>query len=286
MRRFWENETRIGYGLLAPSLLTITVVAFIPIAAVIWISLHRSLPIYGVFEFQGLQNYLQLLQDARFLRSLWNTIYITVVAVSLELILGLAMAMLIHQSFPGRGLARAAILIPWAIPTVVSAKMWEWILNPDFGVLNHILGTESHWLGHPLLAIHAVILVDVWKTTPFAALLLLAGLQIIPDDLYRAARVDGAGAWQRFWKITLPLLMPVMLITVLFRTLDTFRIFDVVYVLTGGGPANTTETLSLYAYKLYFQTLDFGFGSAVSVVIFLCILLLSTLFLKLMVRRT
>lgn len=286
MKRFLEDEGRIGYALLSPSLLAITLVAFVPIAAVIWISLHRSLPVYGVFEFQGLQNYLQLVQDPRFLRSLWNTLYITGVAVALELVLGLAIALLIHQSFPGRGLARAAILIPWAIPTVVSAKMWEWILNPDFGVLNYLLGIEAHWLGHPALAIHAVILVDVWKTTPFAALLLLAGLQVIPNDLYRAARVDGAGAWQRFWNITLPLLKPVILITLLFRTLDTFRIFDVVYVLTGGGPANTTETLSLYAYKIYFQTLDFGFGSAISVVIFLCIMLLSLIYLKLMVRRT
>jgi multiple sugar transport system permease protein len=163
--------------------------------------------------------------------------------------------------------------------------MWEWILNPDFGVLNYLLRTDAHWLGHPMLAIHAVILVDVWKTTPFAALLLLAGLQVIPDDLYRASKVDGASAWKRFFHITLPLLKPVILITVLFRTLDTFRMFDVVYVLTGGGPANTTETLSLYAYKLYFQMLDFGYGSVVSVVIFVCIMTLSLVYLRLLMRR-
>jgi multiple sugar transport system permease protein len=285
MRRFFESEERVGYGLLSPSVLTIALVALIPILTVFWLSLHKSMPVYGIFEFRGLGNYLDLLQDGRFLQSLFNTLYITVVAVSLELVLGLAIAMLIHENFPGRGLARAAILVPWAIPTVVSAKMWEWILNPDFGVLNHLLGTNAHWLGHPVLAIHSVILVDVWKTTPFAALLLLAGLQVIPEDIYRASKVDGASAWKRFFHITLPLLKPVILITVLFRTLDTFRIFDVVYVLTGGGPANTTETLSLYAYKLYFQMLDFGYGSVVSVIIFVSIMTLSLVYLRLLMRR-
>jgi multiple sugar transport system permease protein len=285
MKRFFENEERIGYGLLSPSVLTVALVAVIPIITVFWLSLHRSLPVYGIFEFKGIANYVELLGEPRFLRSLVNTIYITVVAVSLELVLGLAIAMLIHENFPGRGLARAAILIPWAIPTVVSAKMWEWILNPDFGLLNYLLGSNTHWLGHPVLAIHSVILVDVWKTTPFAVLLLLAGLQVIPEDLYRAGKVDGAGAWKRFFHITLPLLKPVILITILFRTLDTFRMFDVVYVLTGGGPANTTETLSLYAYKLYFQMLDFGFGSVVSVIIFVCIMTLSLVYLRLLMRR-
>jgi multiple sugar transport system permease protein len=285
MKRFFESEAKVGYSLLSPSVLTIALVAFIPILTVFWLSLHRSLPVYGIFEFKGFANYIQLLQDTRFLRSLANTAYITVVAVSLELILGLGIALLIHESFPGRGLARAAILVPWAIPTVVSAKMWEWILNPDFGVLNHVLRTDAHWLGHPILAIHAVILVDVWKTTPFAALLLLAGLQVIPEDIYRASKVDGASALKRFFHITLPLLKPVILITVLFRTLDTFRMFDVVYVLTGGGPANTTETLSLYAYKLYFQTLDFGYGSMVAVIIFVCIMTLSLVYLRLLMRR-
>src|SRR5574337_1640040 len=160
--------------------------------------------------------------------------------------------LLLHQPFRGRGLFRAFVLIPWAVPTVVSAKMWEWILNPDFGILNYLLmqtglvSTPINWLGDRVVAMHALILADVWKTSSFATLILLAGLQMIPEELYEAAQVDGAGRWRTFRLITLPLLQPSILIVLLFRTLDAFRIFDLVYVLTGGGPANTTETLSVY----------------------------------------
>jgi multiple sugar transport system permease protein len=168
--------------------------------------------------------------------------------------------------------------------------MWEWIFNPDFGVLNFflrnlgLLSSSQNWLGDPTLALHAVIFADVWKTTPFVALLLFAGLQVLPADIYEAARIDGANAWQRFWRVTLPLLMPVFLTTLLFRTLDAFRIFDSVYVLTGGGPANTSETLSIYAYKLLFQTLQFGAGSAVAVLTFGCVMVVSLFYIKLLTR--
>lgn len=285
MKGLFDDERTVGYALLTPSLVAIGLVAFLPILVVFGLSLHRSMPVFGISRFIGVGNYAFLLKDPRFLKSLFNTLYITVVSVSLEVLFGLLIALFIHQSFKGRGLVRAAILVPWAIPTVVSAKMWEWILNPDFGILNYLLGSDVNWLGHPIFAIHAVILVDVWKTTPFAALLILAGLQVIPEDLYKAAKVDGAGAVRAFFHITLPLLRPVILIAFLFRTLDAFRIFDVVYVMTGGGPANTTETLSIYAYKLYFQTLEFGYGSAVSVITFLCIMTLSLLYIRLIAVR-
>jgi multiple sugar transport system permease protein len=170
--------------------------------------------------------------------------------------------------------------------------MWEWILNPDFGLLNYLLqqigllSSPLNWLGDRVLAMHALILADVWKTSPFVALILLAGLQMIPEEVYEAARVDGAGRWQIFRRITVPLLLPFILIVLLFRTLDAFRIFDLVYVLTGGGPANTTETLSLYAYKLLFQTLQFGYGSAVAVVTFLTVLLISAACILLLRRQS
>ncbi len=287
----WRNplstpDLRLASILLAPTLVIILCVAIYPIVNVVWLSLHRKMLIFNISEFVGLGNYAHLLGDARFWNSLFNTFYFTVVSVSLELVFGLLIALAIHRAFPGRGMIRAVVLIPWIIPTVVSAKMWQWIYNPDFGIMNFLLrecgliSENVNWLGNKYLAIHAVILTDVWKTTPFMALLLLAGLQVIPEDLYRAAMVDGASAWRRFWHITLPLLRPAILIALLFRTLDAFRVFDTVYVLTGGGPGNTTETLSVYAYKLMFQTLQFGYGSTVSVVTFLCVMSISVLYIK------
>jgi multiple sugar transport system permease protein len=285
-----KKESTLAKLFLAPALLVIAAVALYPILNVIWLSLHRKLLIFGIHRFIGLENYAYLLQDARFWRSLGNTIYFVLLSTALEMLLGLATALVMHQPRAGKNFIRAAVLVPWAIPTVVSARMWEWIFNPDFGVLNFLLrkigllSSPQNWLGDPTLALHAVIFADVWKTTPFVALLLFAGLQVLPADIYEAARIDGANAWQRFWRVTLPLLMPVFLTTLLFRTLDAFRIFDAVYVLTGGGPANTSETLSIYAYKLLFQTLQFGAGSAVAVLTFGCVMIVSLFYIKLLTR--
>jgi multiple sugar transport system permease protein len=280
-----------AFLMILPAYLLIGAVAIFPILSAFRISLDRRMLVFGISHFVGLDNYRFLIQDPRFWGSFLNTVYFSIVSVSLELTLGLVMAILLHRSFRGRGLVRAVVLIPWAIPTVVSARMWEWILNPDFGLLNYLLqqigllSSPLNWLGDRVFAIHALILADVWKTSPFAALILLAGLQMIPEELYEAARVDGAGRWQIFWRITVPLLLPFILIVLLFRTLDAFRIFDLVYVLTGGGPANTTETLSLYAYKLLFQTLQFGYGSAVAVSTFLTVLLISAACIFLLRRQ-
>jgi multiple sugar transport system permease protein len=158
--------------------------------------------------------------------------------------------------------------------------MWEWMYNTDFGILNYLLGARINWLGSPFWALNAAVFMDVWKTTPFVVILLLAGLKVIPRELYQAARIDGASPWQLFRRITLPLLLPVVLVVLIFRTLDAFRIFDAVYVLTGGGPANTTETLSIYAYKVLFQTLQFGYGSTLSVVVFLCTGAITVLYIR------
>jgi multiple sugar transport system permease protein len=252
-----------------------------PLAVILWLSLRRHMPVFGISEFVGLENYRFLLEDPRFLGSLGNTLYVTVSSVGCELLLGLGIALLLRRLGRGRGALQAAMLVPWMLPTVVAAWAWEWILNPGFGLLNHVLGLHTNWLGDPVLAIHAVILADVWKSTPFAALLLFAGLQAIPEDLYRAARVDGAGAWRTFRAVTLPLLAPAVAVVLLFRTLDAFRIFDVVYVLTGGGPADTTETLSVHAHDLFFQALDFGTGSAVCAISFVCMALWSLLCVRL-----
>jgi multiple sugar transport system permease protein len=247
----------------------------LPLLSVLWLSLRHVMPVFAVNRWAGLANFVHLASDARFRRSLGTTLYFAGVAVSLELLLGLGLALVLHGSFRGRGLMRTAALVPWALPTVVAARMWEWIYNPDFGILNHLLrqagllaGPRS-WLGDPFWAIHAAILADVWKTTPFAALILLAGLAAIPPELARAAQVDGARPAAVFWHVTLPLLRPALAVTLLFRFLDSLRIFDAVYVLTGGGPADTTETLAVYVYKTLFQTLRFGYGSALAVAMFL-----------------
>ncbi len=266
----WTDSKWRNHLFLVPSLIILTGVTLYPVLYLFRLSLSRRLPIFHISKFVGMENYLFLLHDRRFWNALGHTFYFTGVSVAMEFLLGMGIALLVHRTFPGKGLMRTIILIPWAIPTVVSARIWEWIYNPDFGILNHFLGAEINWLGSPFLAMHAAIFMDVWKTTPFVVLLLLAGLQTLPQDLIRAARVDGASDWMIFRRITLPLLRPTILIVLIFRTLDAFRVFDAIYVLTGGGPANTTETLSIYAYKVLFQTLQFGYGSALSVTVFLC----------------
>jgi multiple sugar transport system permease protein len=257
---------REAWTLLAPAGLVLAVVAAAPMLYVLWLSLHDRTA-FRAPRFAGLENYARLAADARVWNALGNTLYFTVVSVALELVLGLAIALLLARAGRARSAAYGVLLLPWAMPTVVSARMWEWIYNAELGVLNGLLGAEVNWLGEPWLALHAAIAMDVWKATPFVALLLLAALQGIPRDLYRAAAVDGAGAWATFRRVTLPLLAPVMLVALVFRTIDALRVFDSIYVLTGGGPANGTETLSIYAYKLLFQTLDFGYGSALAVVV-------------------
>jgi len=273
-----------GIKFVLPALSVIGLVAVFPVFYVFYLSLHKKVLAFNISTFTGLDNYIYLLGDSRFWNALKNTAYFTGVSVALELMLGLSVAVLLNRAFKGKGFMRAVVLIPWAVPTVVSAKMWEWIYNTDFGILNYILGTDVNWLGSTFWAINAAIFMDVWKTTPFVALLLIAGLQVIPTDLYSAAKVDGAGNWYIFTRITLPLLMPVILIVLVFRTLDAFRVFDAVYVLTGGGPANTTETLSIYAYKVLFQLLQFGYGSTLSVIVFLCVGLISVFYAGLLSR--
>ncbi len=284
MRSSATSERLQAYALVAPAMLTLAAVAAYPLLDAGWLSLHRLILVFHDRRFIGLENYVFLFTDRRFWTALANTAYFTFAAVTLELLLGLAFALLLNATFPGRGAVRAAVLIPWAIPTVISAKLWAWFFDPN-GPGSRILSTpDVSWLGTPGYAMHAAILVDVWKTTPFVALLLLAGLQAIPRDVYEAANVDGASRSRIFGSITLPLLGPMIGIALLFRTLDAFRVFDAIYVLTEGGPANTTETLSIYAYKTLMRSGDFGYGSTLSVAIFICVLLISLAYLKIFRR--
>lgn len=277
------RQPKIGF--LSPALVVLGAITAYPLVHVLWLTLHRRLLIFDIFRFVGLDNYAHLLGDDRYWRALGNTAYFTSASVALEILLGVGFALLLRPVSKGRGALLAVVLLPWAIPTVVSAKMWSWIYNSDFGVLNYLLGTEVNWLGSPFWAINAAVIMDAWKTTPFVTLLVTAALQEIPTDLYQAAKVDGAGSFTMFRRITLPLIMPMIVIILVFRTLDAFRVFDAVYVLTGGGPAGTTETLSIYAYNLLFQTLQFGYGSTVAVSVFLFVCLLTGGYL-LLLRRT
>ncbi len=279
------NNGEPGNRFVLPALVLLTLVTIYPVLSVLYLSLLRKLPLFGISKFVGLENYSFLLSDDRFWNALRNTVYFTALSVSLELLMGLGLALLLSRNFPLKGIMTAIVLVPWAVPTVVSARMWEWMYNTDFGILNYLLGAKVNWLGSPLWALNAAVFMDVWKTTPFAAILLLAGLRMIPGELYQAARIDGAGAWSIFRRITLPLLMPIILVVLIFRTLDAFRVFDAIYVLTGGGPANTTETLSIYAYKVLFQTLQFGYGSTLSVVVFLCVGAISVLYIRFLRRE-
>jgi multiple sugar transport system permease protein len=273
-----------GNRYVIPALILMSIVTIYPVLHVLYLSFHRKLLIFDISKFVMFENYMFLIHDDRFWNALKNTAYFTFISVSIELVLGLCIALLLQRSFKFKGLLRAVVLIPWAVPTVVSARMWEWMYNTDFGIVNYIFGTTINWLGNPFWAIHAAIFMDVWKTTPFVAILLIAGLQVIPQELYHAAKIDGARSGAIFRSITLPLLKPIILVVLIFRTLDAFRVFDAVYVLTGGGPANTTETLSIYAYKVLFQTLQFGFGATISVVIFFCTGCISVFYIKLLTR--
>ncbi len=265
--------------LVAPVVTLLVVVAAWPLAGAAWLALHRHILIFHERRFAGLENFVALAQDDRFADALRNTVVFTGAAVALELALALPLALLLHQAFPGRGVVRASVLVPWAIPTVVAAKLWAWIFDPAFGAASLLPGEGL--LTSPSTALAAAVVVDVWKTTPFVALLLLAGLQSIHEDVFRAARVDGATPWRTFHRVTLPLLSPAIRLAVLFRGLDAFRVFDAVWILTGGGPANSTETLSVYAYKTLVRAGDFGYGSALAVATFLVMALLAAAWLAL-----
>lgn len=264
-----------GFWFVVPALLLLVGLYVYPIGRALGLSLFRqNLGTTLQPEFVGLANYERILGDGRFWQSLGNTLLFTGCSVGLELVLGLAIALLLNRSFRGRGLARTIALLPWALPTAVIGLGWAWIFNDQFGVWNDLLirlgviRTGVNWLGDPGLAMAATIAADVWKTTPFMSILLLTGLQSIPVDLYDAYALDGAGPWQRFWAITLPLIRPQMAVALLFRSAEAFGVFDLIQVMTGGGPAGSTETIAIYIYATVMRYLDFGYGSALVVVVF------------------
>jgi ABC-type sugar transport system permease subunit len=267
---------RLAWLLAAPALLTTIAVVAGPIAWTAWESLHLHdlrMPWLGR-PFVGAANYAAALEDPRFRAAVAHTAAFTAVTVAIETVLGLFLALALNGAARGRGLLRTAVLLPWAIPTVVAALVWRFMFDRESGIASAIAELAAPgrggvaWLADPWLAWVPIVLADVWKMTPFMAVLLLAGLQNIDPALYEAARIDGAPAWRRFVEITLPLLRPTLLVAVLFRALDAFRVFDVIYVLTGGGPGTATESVSIYGFAATMQNLRFGYGAAISMTIF------------------
>ena len=283
-KSYGRSERRLAAIMLSPSLAIMALVAAYPIGYALWLSLKEySVRVPGLSRWVGFGNYTEAFKDSDFWDAFTTTFVFTGISVSLELVIGLGMALAMHSAFKGRGLLRAVVLVPWATITAVTAITWRSIFEPELGFMPQMLGVfgigeNIVWLGENGYALAVMIFADVWKTAPFMALLLLAGLQVIPEDVYEAARVDGASTWQRFRRITLPLLMPAILVALLFRTLDALRVFDLPAVLTQG--ANGTNTLSLHAYEQLTQNRLIGEGSALSVITFLVVMIVSFLYIR------
>jgi len=281
-----KSSQRLAFYYLLPSLVFVGLFSIFPIIESFRLSFYRSiltLPWLGQ-KTVGLENYADLLTDPVARDAAGVTLLFISVTIPVELFLGLGMALVLNQAFRGRGFLRAVVLIPWAIPTVVSSQMWRFIFNDRYGLINFVLfgaNTERYVapLADPHLAMISIMAAEIWKTTPFAALIILAGLQGISDELYEAAAVDGATPWQTFRHITLPLLRPALLLALLFRTIDALRVFDLVFVMTQGGPADATNVLQFYGYKKTFAEGMVGYGSAISVTVFLFSLMLSVAYL-------
>jgi len=280
--RLARARRRSAWLFLAPMITVLAAVAAWPLARTIWLGFtDAQLGDPGGARYVGMDNFAFLFEDPVWWRAVGNTLWFTGTSVVMETVLGTVIALVLHTHFPGRGLTRAAVLIPWAIPTVVSAKMWGWMLHDQFGVINHVLlalgiiAQPVAWTAEPDLAMWAVIAVDVWKTTPFVALLVLAALQMLPEECYESARVDGVNPIVVFFRVTLPLIRPALIVAVIFRALDAMRIFDLIYVLTSNSEA--TMSMSVFARQQLVDFQDVGLGSTASTLLFVIIAALTVL---------
>ncbi|MFC7677050.1 carbohydrate ABC transporter permease [Mycolicibacterium sp. GCM10028919] len=274
-----RSERKLAFLLISPAVLLMIAVTAYPIAYAVWLSLQRyNLAAPDDTEFVGLSNYVTILTDGYWWTAFAVTLAITVVSVAIEFVLGLALALVMHRTIFGKGVVRTAILVPYGIVTVAASYSWYYAWTPGTGYLANLLPEGSAPLTEQFPSLAIVVLAEVWKTTPFMALLLLAGLALVPQDLLNAAQVDGAGSWTRLVKIILPLMKPAILVALLFRTLDAFRIFDNIYVLTGG--ANDTGSVSILGYDNLFKAFNLGLGSAISVLVFLSVAIIAFIFIK------
>lgn len=285
-----RKERRVAIIFVVPALLAVTAVFIYPMLQSLYLSFFQVeliKPWLGR-PFVGLGNYIRALSNPEFWSSMGKTAYFTVVSVGLELIIGIIVGVVLNEEFTGRGFMRAIMLIPWAMLTITNGLIWMWVFNPNYGMFNAILSklgiltTYRAWLADPFWAMHAVILADVWKMAPFMTLLILAGLQPIPDEIYEAADVDGASGWTKFRLVILPLLRPTILVAVVLRTMGAFKVFDVIYVMTSGGPANATKVISFYTFGEAFRYFHIGYGSALAWLVTLGQLLLVAIYIKLL----
>ena len=280
-----REERKTAWLLCAPAVIVMVLVTGYPIVYAIILSLQKyDLRFPNDRHWVGLNNYIDVLTSTTWWTDFFNTVLITVISVSIELVIGMAIALVMHRAIFGRGVVRTAVLIPYGIITVVAAFAWLYAWQKTSGFVPDLLGLSSDPFTTRAGSFLVIIMTEVWKTTPFMALLLLAGLSLVPDELNEAAKVDGASAWQRFWRITLPLIKPAILVAVLFLTLDAFRIFDTVFIQTRG--ANKTETLSILGYNELITRLNLGVGSAISVLIFICVIIIAFVFVKVLGTST
>ncbi len=282
-------EARLALVLLLPSVVVVFGIVVYPMLRTLLISFFNvDTPFGGRFPFVGLDNYTSILTSPDFWATTRRTLYFTLVSTGLELVLGIGLALLLIAPLRGRWLLRALVVLPWALPTIVNGSLWRSIFDAQYGALNavltqlHVTETYHAWLGTPFMALNLVILADVWKNTSLVAFFLLAGLQTIPRDIYEQARVDGAGAVRSFFSITLPLLVPSISIVLVLRTIEAFKVFDIIYIMTRGGPASGTQTIAFYTYLQAFSDQRFGYGSALAYLIVVIILMLSALYLRLL----
>ncbi|MFB0546171.1 MAG: carbohydrate ABC transporter permease [Anaerolineae bacterium] len=287
------SQRRLAIALIVPAFIVVFALIIYPIGQAFWDSLHSIHLIrrQSGQPFVGLQNYIDIFQDRYFWASVGRTLYFMVVSISIELVLGIAVALLLNREFVGRSVLRSLMLIPWALPIIIDGIMWKWIFNPNYGALNSLLwqlgliDKYKAWLSHPLSALNMVIIADIWKVTPLVILLSLASLQTIPATLYEAGRVDGTNAWTAFRHITLPLLMPTIAIVLVIRSMDAFKVFDLIYIMTRGGPADGTKVIAYYTYLETFQDLKFGRGAALAYLMTFFIGIMALVYIKLLSRE-
>jgi multiple sugar transport system permease protein len=273
-----KQERRLGWLLCAPAVLVMLAVTAYPVVYAVWLSLQRyNLELPNEVKFIGFANYGAVLSSPYWWQALWVTVLITVVSVAITLVLGMLLALVMYRTIFGRGTIRTAALVPYGIVTVAAAYGWYYAWTPGQGYLSALLN-EAAPLTSQYKAIAVIIIAEIWKTTPFMGLLLLAGLSLVPEDLQKAAKVDGATGWQRFWRITVPLMKPAILVALLFRTLDSFRIFDNIFILTKGN--NGTQSVSILAWDNLFNALNLGIGAAISILIFICVVIIAAIYIK------
>ncbi len=289
--RLEHNEGLFAFLLVLPAILIVGALFVYPLVFSLVVSFFRSDIRYPGVQFRGLRNYLDIFRDPDLVASFWRTLYFTVVSIAIEMVVGVTVAVAFNGRFAGRPIARSIILVPWAVPPVVNGIIWNWLVHPKIGIVNYLLTAVGimerykPWLADPSWAMNIIILADAWKWTPLVVLLVLAGLQAIPEELYEAARMDGAGSGTVFFRVTLPCIMWPVLVTLILRTVEAVRVFDIIYIMTRGGPASSTKVTTFHVWEIVFRYHNLGMGSALAYTITILIVALAVLYYRLMNRR-